>query len=365
MNLDQQAILTQTQLVEELRSRGYSDASETRVALWRKLELLPPFDGGGYGQDRGCGREKCFWTSRDVVERAVAVSDLLKTYNRLEDLYLPLWQMGFEISIDRVRPALTAPLLKAAEDFSCHNDGCNAVEDLIDEQVAKICPVVKRKIPFFDMPEESLAAIINVIANPEYAFWDEPYEDGVIKLREWEVSFAQRCRERLGNGVEINRDVVANDNDIFKNARFINRYLSLPNLLAVMQDCANEELQVVQRDLQVGREILLVFRRVVELLSPFLPESWRFRSENMKVVFNFGRIMIWVDLALRRQGFGPFIDQALSEILNQLRNDFDEAAERELQAAGPEIGKTLMTVQTMFTEMAVRKDERHAYVSTV
>jgi hypothetical protein len=59
------------------------------------------------------------------------------------------------------------------------------------------------------------------------------------------------------------------------------------------------------------------------------------------------------------------IDQALSQILNQLHHDFDEAAERQLQAAGPEIGKTLMTVQTMFTKMDVRKDERSAHASTV
>ncbi len=365
MNLDQQPILTQAQLVEELRSRGYGDASETRAALWRKLELLPQFDGGGSGQGRGCGREKCFWTSADVVDRTVAISDLLKTYSRLEDLYLPLWQMGFEIPIDRVRPALMAPLLKAAEVFSLHEDGSEAIEDLIDEQVAKVCPLVKRKIPFFDVPEESLAVIVNIIANPDYAFWDEPYEDGVMKLKEWELSFAQRCREHFGKSMEVNRDVAADDKEIFKNAPFINRYLSLPNLLAVMRDCTNEELQAVQRDLQVGRQILMVLKRIVELLSPFLPESWRFRPEKMKVVFNFGRIMVWVDLALRRHGFGPLIDQSLSEILNQLHNDFDEAAERKLQAAGPEIGKTLMTVQTMFTEMTVSTGERQAYVSKV
>lgn len=365
MNLNQQAIVTQAQLVDELRSLGYSDASETRVAVWRKSEILPSFDGGGSGRGRGPGREKCFWTSRKVLDQAVAVSDLLKTYNRLEDLYLPLWQMGFDIPLDRVRPALMAPLLKAAEDFSLQKDGCEAIEDFIDEQVAKISPIVKRKIPFFDVPEESLAVVVNVIANPNYAFWDEPYEDGVTKLREWESSFAQRCREHLGNSMEVNREVAADTNNIFKDAPLINRYLSLPNLMAVTQDCTNEELQVVQRDLQVGRQILLVFKRIVELLSPFLPESWRLQPEKMKVVFNFGRIMVWVDLALRRQGFGPLIDQALSQILNQLHNDFDEAAERELQAAGPEIGKALMTVQTMFTEMAGCKDERNAYASTV
>jgi|SRR5882724_2472226 len=365
MSLYQQPILTQEQLVEELRSRGYGDASETRVALWRKLELLPAFDGGGSGQGRGCGREKCFWTSRSVVDQAVAVSDLLATYNRLEELYLPLWEMGFEIPIDRVRPALMAPLLKAAEDFSVREDGNEAIEDLIDEQVSKIYPLIKRKIPFFDVPEESLAVVVNVITNRKYAFWDEPYEDGVAKLKEWELSFAQRCREHLGTSTEVNRDVISDNNDIFKDALFIDRYLSLPCLLAVTQDCANEELLVVQRDLQTGGQILLVFKRIVELLSPFLPESWRLRPEKMKVVFNFGRIMIWVDLALRRNGFGPLIDQALSQILNQVHNDFDEAAERQLQAAGPEIGKTLISVQTMFMKMAGCKDERNTNASTI
>lgn len=365
MSEDQQSILTQEQLIEELRLRGYGDASETRVAQWRKLELLPPFDGGGSGQGRGFGRDKCFWKSWSVVDQAIAVSDLVKTYNRLEDLYLPLWQMGFDIPLYWVRPALMAPLLKAAEDFSFNEDGAESIEDLIDEQVSKIRPLIRRKIPFFDVPEESLAVVVNVIANPKYAFWDEPYEDGVAKLKEWERSFAQRCRQYLGTSTELNQDLLTNNNDIFRDASFINRYLSLPCLLAVTQDCANEELQVVQRDLQTGRQILLVFKRIVELLSPFLPESWRLRPEKMKVVFNFGRIMVWVDLALRRNGFGQMIDQTLSQLLNQLHTDFNEAAERQLQAAGPEIGKTLINVQTMFMKMAGCKAERNANASTI
>lgn len=85
----------------------------------------------------------------------------------------------------------------------------------------------------------------------------------------------------------------------------------------------------------------------------------------MKVVFNFGRIMVWVDLALRRNGFGSLIDQTLSQILNQLHNDFDEAAERQLQAAGPEIRKTLITVQTMFMKIASCQDERNTNASTI
>lgn len=56
-------------------------------------------------------------------------------------------------------------------------------------------------------------------------------------------------------------------------------------------------------------KILLVFKRIVELLSPFLPEAFRSLPNDMVVVFNFGRLAIGADLALRREGFGPLLNQ--------------------------------------------------------
>lgn len=43
-------------------------------------------------------------------EQAVSIIELLKTYDRLEDLYLPLWQLGYPIPLHRVRVALGQPL---------------------------------------------------------------------------------------------------------------------------------------------------------------------------------------------------------------------------------------------------------------
>jgi hypothetical protein len=218
---------------------------------------------------------------------------------------------------------------------------------MIDQSVADLSPFMQRHMPFFDVPDESLAAILNVIANPQYAFWDQPYEEGVSKLKEWESSFAQRCQVLLGEGIVIDPKIVGDDNNIFANAPFINRYLSLPPLAAAAQDCTDEELMVVQRDLRIGRQLLLVLKRTFELLSPYLPEAFHFSSADMAVIFNFGRLVIWADLALRRSGFGPLIDQLLQRILDQLHQDFNEAAERELQAAGPEIGKAFQIVEQM------------------
>ncbi len=354
METNKTQVLTQDALVEKLRQLGYAEASVTCLAHWRKLDLLPQFSSGGQGQGRGAGREKRYWSNpTEVIEQAVAIMELRNSYRRLEELYLPLWEMGFAIPLERVRPSLIEPLLTATRDLNVQVDGRSAIEDVIDQSVADLSPLMQRHMPFFDVPDDSLAAVINVIANPQYAFWDQPYEDGVSKLKEWENSFAQRCQVLLGEGIVIDPKIVGDDNNIFANAPFINRYLSLPHLAAAAQNCTDEELMVVQRDLRIGRQVLLVLKRTFELLSPYVPEAC-FSSIDMAVIFDFGKLVIWADLALRHSGFGPLVDQLLQRILDQLHQDFNEASDRELQAAGPEIGRALhMVEQIMIAQFAV------------
>jgi len=349
--------LTQAELVAELRELGFSDASETRIAAWRKLELLPQFSSGGSGQGRAAGRERCAWTNPiQVIEQAVWVMDLLKAYRRLDELYLPLWEMGFEVPLGRVRPALLQPLLTTTVDFEVEvePDGRTSIEDDIDDQVFEIRPLIEGKLPVLDVPDTTLAALLNVVVNPDYKFWDQPYQDGVKDLREWEQLFAERCGTMLGDGLAINPETPQGKTELFTNASFINRYLSLPQLAWAMEACTDEELELVQRDLRLGRQMLQIFKRMVDLLTPFLPEAWRLSPSDMAVIFNFGRMMVWVDVALRRQGFGKSLDYLLPTMLQMLERDFDEAAARELEAAGPEIGKTLQRMEMMFTELPAR-----------
>jgi hypothetical protein len=150
MRAKRRETLTQEELVTELHQLGYPDASATRVAVWRKLDLLPQFSSGGHGQGRGAGRDTSHWTNpTEVLNQSVAIMDLLKSYRRLEELYLPLWQMGFAIPLERVRPALIQPLLTAAKDFDVQEDGRNAIEDVIDQGVADISPLMSTQDPAF------------------------------------------------------------------------------------------------------------------------------------------------------------------------------------------------------------------------
>jgi hypothetical protein len=354
MQTENTKTMTQDELVEELRLLGYGEASMTRVAAWRKMNLLPQFTSAGQGQGCGAGREKGHWSNpQEVLKQAVSIIELLKIYRRLDELYLPLWQLGYAIPLERARPALLQPLLTAARDFDVQEDGRSAIEDVIDQAVADINQIMHSKLPLFDVPDDTLSSVMNVMTNANYDFGDQPYEDGVTRLKEWEHSFAQRCQDLLGDSMVINPEVVGDDNNIFANAPFINQHLSLPHLVAAIQSCTEEDMLRVQQDLQVGREILELLKQLHELMTPYLPKAWRTIPDDMTVIFNFGRIAIWADLALRHQGFGPLLDRVMPVILQALREDINETAAKEIIAAGPEIEKALRAFEQLIVkEMA-------------
>jgi hypothetical protein len=331
--------MTQVQLVQDLHLLGYREASVPRVAAWRKQGLLPPFTSAGEGRGRGAGRKEGCWSNHgEVLRQAEAILKLLKSYRRLEELYLPLWQLGYQVPLDRVRAALLDPLLTASEDFDIHEEGLS-IEDIIDNAVWDIKLVTGNTFPFFDVPDETLAAALNVVANTEYNFDSPQYDYGVTDLRKWEQSFAQRCERLLSDTVEMNAEPIDIDNNIFRNAPFINHYLSLPHLLAAIQSCTDEDLMQVQLDLQVGREIVQLLREVHELMSSYLPSDCRALPDEITVIMNFGRLAIWVDLALRQQGFASLLNQIIPAMLEVLRENVNETFAKEIATAGPQIQK--------------------------
>lgn len=346
MQKEQSKTMTQDELVQDLQLLGYGDVSVTRVAEWRKLGLLPAFTSAGEGQGRGPGRKKAYWSNpATVLKQAESIIELLRSYRRLEDLYLPLWQLGYSIPFHRVRAALREPLLRTARDLDVQIDGRSAIEDAIDDAVADI---LHGKLPFLKAPDDAdaaLSAAVNVVTNLEYKF-DEEYEYGVSKLKEWEHSIAEQCQKVLGDTITINPDLVSDDNDIFPNAPFINQHLALPHLAAAVQACTDEDLMDVHRDLQVGREILNVLK---ELLLPYLPAMWRILPDEITVFFSFGRLFIWSDLALRQQGFGPLLNEILPSLLDAIRKDYETAA-KEIIAASAEIGKAVEAFQHLLIQ---------------
>ena len=72
--------------------------------------------------------------------------------------------------------------------------------------------------------------------------------------------------------------------------------------------------------------------------------------KELGVILDFGRLVIWVDLALRKQGFGYWLDQVLPVLLDTLRERFNETAANEIVAADPELGKALQAIDELMQQ---------------
>src|SRR5215813_7386176 len=98
------ATMTQEELVKDLHLLGYQEISECRVARWRKRGVLPTFTNTGSGQGRGGGREKAYWSNpEEVLKQAEAIIQLLKHFRRLDELYVPLWELGYSVPLNSLR----------------------------------------------------------------------------------------------------------------------------------------------------------------------------------------------------------------------------------------------------------------------
>jgi len=69
-----------------------------------------------------------------VRKQAEAIIELRKHFTRLEELYVPLWQLGYSVPLDAVRAALRRPLRQAMADCEVQETG-HGIEDVIDDAV--------------------------------------------------------------------------------------------------------------------------------------------------------------------------------------------------------------------------------------
>lgn len=341
MKSEQLDALTQAQLVEELHDYGFTDVTSRRIAIWRTYDLLPPFDLSGRGRGRSQGRDRKAWINgKDVLKQALRVYQLLRTHKTFVDLYLPLWISGFPIPLTRIREALMKPLVTASDDATYEIDGRNAIEDYIDDAAYEFSHGMKRaNWNVLDMPPETLAAILNILLNSTYNMKDQPFEDGVEAIGEWERNFQTKCFELLDDAKLVsNAEQIPNESGIFKHAEFVHEFLSIPRLRQVVSECTDTDLLTVSDDLRVSREIILEIRRLLPIVMPYVPEELQPKEDELvDTLLSVGKVSIWIDLSLRRSGYGDLINYFLAFLLDGIRKQSIEELEKAMTQYGPDI----------------------------
>lgn len=355
MDKNESKALTQDELVRGLHELGYTDVTRSRVALWRKNKVLPPFDivGGGLGQRRG--RASNAWSNgAEVLNQAVQVYKLLKIYKTFDDLYVPLWIHNFPVPLELVRESLTGPLDTAIRDADVKVDGRNAVEDEIDDAAFTFSEVIQRtNIKLFAIPPEVFASVLNVLINNEYDLNDLPFQEGKEALQEFDQTVQESCAGLFGDDVAEN---VAQSKPtdsmwtILTHAQFINNYLSVHHLKEALDGSTIEDLATVQHDLQIVREILSLFRPMLEVFMAFVPGAPSSLSDDDLVsMYSTGKVLIWVDLSLRRNGYSAQIDRLLPYMLGRIKQDLSEEVQQGFMEAGPQI---TVAMETFFAQFA-------------
>jgi hypothetical protein len=347
-------ILTEDGLVARLCGLGYDRANKRWVASLRANELFQQFNVKGRGRGRGPGRECSGWSdSEGVLKRAVQVCELFRIYGRLGDLHLPLWMMGYNVPLERVREAISLPLEIASSEVEVMDEesGRPATEDVIDEEASKFTELIQRAdLKFPDVHKEILETFANLFLNSDYPLWDQPFEDGVKAQQELDQTIQQRCDEIFGDSLpESSPQSKSSDAiwTVFTHATFINEHLSLRPLREAVNTCSDEDLMIVQRDLQIVLMLAHRLKRLLAPLKPYLPAGLELTldDDGWRAVFKTGLLCIWADLSLRRSGYGAQIDQYLAGALAMTEIEFDHIERQiseEFQQEGAGASVTLI-----------------------
>jgi hypothetical protein len=332
MQKNQSEPLTQASLVAALKRLGYADISERRIAEWRRNELLPEFDLESRGRGRGAGRQPGAWTQREkVLNQAAWVHNLLRMYGRVDDIYLPLWMLGYPVPLRSVKKALRSPFEAISKSMreEMKKEKDLGLEDLIDGAVYNACLTFQQGgLRGSQVSQTMLSVCYNLFFNCEYDLNDAPFRRMVeaFKLRE----------ARRGNRPRNpNDDSVAN---LFEFAPFIKEHLSFDGMKKALDHCTHEELRVVGRDLAIMREIVSHLGRMFKALVSAAPAEYtKGFADSWPAIFTVGRLCVLSDLSLRRSGYGDWIDAHLPDLLNQVRAECNETREAEFRAASAEL----------------------------
>jgi hypothetical protein len=128
--------ITSREVVEELARRGYV-VSERRLVDWRQRNLLPGLDQRGLGRARG---KTYTWPSSAVCDQVIAVLELLRRVRKASRVYLPLWLLGFEVPVARVRENLASPLARILAGIAAGAQLDGNIEDFLFNVVTDAAP---------------------------------------------------------------------------------------------------------------------------------------------------------------------------------------------------------------------------------
>jgi hypothetical protein len=279
-------MLTPDEVLDELRERGY-EIGPRRLVDWRQKELLPPLVKRGRGQGRGWAYG---WDDSLIVEQVIAVQELLWMHERTSWLYVPLWCLGFDVPLERVKARLVAMVERRQSSLTGGEKDPDVLADRLSELAVTlgIRPGPRRGYP--RMTAEAAEYWLNLLAgDADYAPESETLEEIAADL--WRLSGRDAL---VGISVDAWR---LSELDLDAAQQWTRQYAAIPRLVEAAGDATEDEWAAVHADWQALAAVAWATGEYAE------DDAWdEFAWLWRRVVAVAGPWLTLVDLSMRQHG---------------------------------------------------------------
>lgn len=303
---------TPDEVLAEMLRRGY-EITPRRLVDWRQKQLLPPLVKHGLGTGRGW---IYVWEDPWIVEQVIAVQELLWIHERTSWLYIPLWCLGFDVPLERVRMQLRAKLERGHALLTNGAQERSSIADTVSalafREATRAGPRTGRQASV-DVLEYWLTLLAgDTDYSPDLEAWSQ-IAAAVAAFGGSGTRYAAEAGEHLWTpaGLRLLR-------------RWTRRYASLPRLEEAARKATDAEWAAVHLDWQA-------LAHLVEVIGGYAEDDlWEeFFSFWLRVVAIAGPWMSLVDLSMRWRGQGQVWDNIRHELASMRERLEQEPSLRE------------------------------------
>jgi hypothetical protein len=242
-----------------------------------------------------------------VIQRALLVDEALSSSYCGSKILMILWLFGYDVLPASIRAHLLSGLSKVVRLTRGRSEDSEAIEEHIYDLIEKYYQLASKYSQLKlrqDKPPSVMEMILNIFANPAYDLSDTPFQEGIADSIQGECD---------ASSVPTSTTIVP-ETERMRNAelmwRFVHEHFSLSHMQDAVAKATDQKLRQVQKD------VATLFAFLGQQFSG-KPELEELRDWRIQAAYSVGMLLTVIDLTLRHQGFGHFIDSGLSRLTTQ------------------------------------------------
>ncbi|MCI0389438.1 MAG: hypothetical protein MOB07_11845 [Acidobacteria bacterium] len=283
---------------------------------WRQHQLLPKPQARGRGRGKG---KAYFYSDLSVIRQICAVEQLLNSVGRLNELYVPLWLLGYEVDYRLARRQMTAYIKKLLRDLTrgAKSLGVVHMEDHFFELARRLWREMQNahilekysvdsNVAYFS--PERISIVLLALLMSEIALTDLSPDD-----EEERAPMIQAFQARWYGRSISEEEAIRLARGFTPQLRALREYALAPALLSALKRATKDDWVRTQSFIRnCARYLWAVYRAYkTDPPDPYAPSE---RAQCGKALLHFGRISVAIGLVLVQRGRSENIESTIGTL---------------------------------------------------